>query len=191
MLHSIRGAALAILTAEPVISARIRGEVSPDPVEKLRQAMTRLKTHFGRLDPEWGEVNRFRRGVLDLAVDGGPDILRAIYASREEDGTLTAHGGDTLIMFVEWDRNDVRGMGPQRKAQIRKRTSLWHGDSRPVLATLRRPGAAICRNAYEACQVHAGRDRSAYRGKLSARRKKVAVSENPCLLRRPAIDDSR
>lgn len=99
-----RGAALAVLTAEPVIVAGIRGETPPEPMDKLREAMTRLKTHFGRLDPEWGEVNRFRRGEVDLPVDGGPDILRAIYGSKEEDGTLTARAGDTLIMFVEWDR---------------------------------------------------------------------------------------
>lgn len=99
-----RAAALAVLTAEPVIVARIRGETPPDPMEKLREAMTHLETHFGRLDPEWGEVNRFRRGQVDLPVDGGPDILRAIYGSRGEDGTLTARAGDTLIMFVEWDR---------------------------------------------------------------------------------------
>ena len=100
-----RGAALAVLTAEPVVSAGIRGETPPDAMKKLRDAIERLHTHFGRLDPEWGEVNRFRRGNLDLPVDGGPDILRAIYGTREADGTLTAHGGDTLIMFVEWDRN--------------------------------------------------------------------------------------
>ncbi len=99
-----RGAALAVLTAEPVIVAGIRGETPPEPMDKLREAMVRLKTHFGRLDPEWGEVNRFRRGEVDLPVDGGPDILRAIYGSKEEDGTLTARAGDTLIMFVEWDR---------------------------------------------------------------------------------------
>lgn len=99
-----RGAALAVLTAEPVVTAGIRGQTPPDPMDTLRTAMMRLKTHFGRLDPEWGEVNRFRRGSVDLPVDGAPDVLRAIYGTREEDGTLTAHGGDTLIMFVEWDK---------------------------------------------------------------------------------------
>lgn len=99
-----RSAALAVRSAEPVVTAEIRREAPLDAAAKLRETMSYLKTHFGRLDPEWGTVNRFRRGPVDLPVDGGPDILRAIYGFPVEDGTLTARGGDTLIMFVEWDR---------------------------------------------------------------------------------------
>lgn len=100
-----RSAALAVRTAEPIVTAEIRRETPPDAATKLRETMSYLNKHFGQLDPEWGEVNRFRRGPVDLPVDGGPDILRAIYGFPVEDGTLTARGGDTLIMFVEWDRS--------------------------------------------------------------------------------------
>ena len=67
--------------------------------------MADLKTHFGRIDPEWGKVNRIRRGDLDLPIDGGPDVYRAVYGQEQADGTLTGVGGDTLIMFVTWDKN--------------------------------------------------------------------------------------
>ena len=50
-------------------------------------------------------MNRFRRGKLDLPIDGGPDIYRAVYGKQQDDGTLTAVDGDTLIMFVTWDKN--------------------------------------------------------------------------------------
>jgi penicillin amidase/acyl-homoserine-lactone acylase len=99
-----RGTALAVRTAEPVISAEIRRETPPALAEQFKETISQLKRTFGRLDPEWGEVNRFRRGDVDMPVDGGPDIVRAIYGFPDEDGTLTARGGDTLIMFVEWDR---------------------------------------------------------------------------------------
>ncbi len=100
-----RGAALAVLMGAPVVVAEIKGETPPKPLDTLRQAITDLKTHFGRLDPTWGEVNRFRRGKVDVAIDGGPDTFRAVYGEPQKDGTLTAVAGDTFIMFVEWDEH--------------------------------------------------------------------------------------
>ena len=99
-----RGAALAILTIEPIIRARLEGKAPRRPIDALRDAMLTLKTHFGRIDPEWGQVNRLRRGTLNLAIDGGPDIFRGVYGERQPDGTLTAMAGDTFVMFVTWDR---------------------------------------------------------------------------------------
>ena len=75
------------------------------PLDALKDAMGILKTHFGRLDPEWGQVNRFRRGNVDLPIDGGPDVYRAVYGVQQDDGTLTAVDGDTFIMFVTWDKD--------------------------------------------------------------------------------------
>lgn len=99
-----RGAALAILTIEPVIRARLEGKSPRPPIDALREAVLTLKMHFGRIDPEWGQVNRLRRGTLSLAIDGGPDILRGVYGDRQADGTLTAMAGDTFVMFVTWDK---------------------------------------------------------------------------------------
>jgi penicillin amidase/acyl-homoserine-lactone acylase len=105
-----RSAALAVLMGEPALRARVEvnGKLQPPSqsqiVASLREAMETLKTHFGRLDPEWGEVNRFRRGTVNLAVDGGPDVYRAVYGVKQPDGTLKAAVGDTFIMFVTWDK---------------------------------------------------------------------------------------
>jgi acyl-homoserine-lactone acylase len=99
-----RGAALAILTIEPLIRERLEGKPPRRPIDALREAMVTLKAHFGRIDPEWGQVNRLRRGRLSLAIDGGPDIFRGVYGERQPDGTLTAMAGDTFIMFVTWDK---------------------------------------------------------------------------------------
>lgn len=105
-----RGTALAVLAALPAIEARRAGQDPPDPREALRSARDALLAHHGRLDPAWGEVNRFRRGVLDLPMGGGPDVLRAAEASGlEPDGTFTVDSGDTLVLFVEWDaRGELR-----------------------------------------------------------------------------------
>ena len=97
-----RAAALAVLTG----SEAAHSDSHPDvpPIDALRHAVATLKTHFGRIDPEWGQVNRIRRGKLDLPIDGGPDIYRAVYGVAQPDGTLTASAGDTFIMFVTWDK---------------------------------------------------------------------------------------
>jgi acyl-homoserine-lactone acylase len=108
-----RSAALAILMGEPVLRARKEINGKPQPpsqsqiMASLREAMQALKTRFGRLDPEWGDVNRLRRGTVNLAIDGGPDVYRAVYGLKQPDGTLTAGGGDTFIMFVTWDKAGV------------------------------------------------------------------------------------
>lgn len=98
-----RGAALGVLMGQPVVMAQLMDKPAPKPIDTLQDAIKSLNTHFGRLDPTWGEVNRFRRGTFDEAIDGGPDTLRAVYGEAQDDGTLTARAGDTFIMFVTWD----------------------------------------------------------------------------------------
>jgi penicillin amidase/acyl-homoserine-lactone acylase len=82
----------------------LEGKPPRRPIDALREAIHTLRAHFGRLDPAWGQVNRLRRGTLNLAIDGGPDIFRGVYGERQPDGTLTAAAGDTLVMFVTWDK---------------------------------------------------------------------------------------
>jgi penicillin amidase/acyl-homoserine-lactone acylase len=97
-----RAAALAVLMGNEAEHSDDHPDVPP--LDALRHAIKTLKTHFGRIDPQWGEVNRIRRGTLDLAIDGGPDTYRAVDGDPQPDGTLTAAAGDTLIMFVTWDQ---------------------------------------------------------------------------------------
>jgi acyl-homoserine-lactone acylase len=97
-----RAAALALLMNSEAAHSGSHPDVPP--IEALRHAMNTLKSHFGRIDPEWGEVNRIRRGKLDLPIDGGPDVYRAVYGVAQKDGTLAASAGDTFIMFVAWDK---------------------------------------------------------------------------------------
>lgn len=104
-----RGAALAIITALPVVSPTYAGKPMRDALPFLRTAMKTLNEHFGRLDPRWDEVNRFRRGTIDQGTGGGPDVLRAIEAGLEPgaDGKFEANKGDTLVYFVTWDKGKV------------------------------------------------------------------------------------
>jgi acyl-homoserine-lactone acylase len=103
--HDNRAAALAILTAQKARGYLIDDDhpTEPDYVEALRQVAGALNAKFGRVDPSWGEVLRFRRGDYDLAIDGGPDTLRAVYPSgNESDIPFKAAGGDTYILYADW-----------------------------------------------------------------------------------------
>eukprot|EP01037_Dinobryon_pediforme_P012193 gene12193-12278_t len=99
-----RSAALVALTTAPMTMAEMNHAPPPDSLTSLKAAAAELKRHFGRLDPEWGQLNRIRRGAVDLPIDGGPDTYRSVWGRPQPDGTLTADAGDTFIMFVTWDR---------------------------------------------------------------------------------------
>jgi penicillin amidase/acyl-homoserine-lactone acylase len=102
-----RVTALGVMSALPIVLAQLRGlPATPDPRDTFRAAVATLLEHHGRLDPLWGDVNRFRRGSLDLPANGGPDVLRALEDFEPEpDGTFAPHTGDSFVMFVEWDRD--------------------------------------------------------------------------------------
>ncbi|MCL6580939.1 MAG: acylase [Firmicutes bacterium] len=98
-----RGAALAVLTVQPVGR---REEVSTvELLRSLAEAVRVLTEHHGRLDPEWGEVNRLRRGKVDLPLGGGPDCLRNIAGRLQPDGRIRANIGDSYVMLVTWERD--------------------------------------------------------------------------------------
>jgi acyl-homoserine-lactone acylase len=102
-----RGAALALLTAGPLLRASARGQPRPDSVATLRATASRLLSQFARLDPTWGTINRLRRAGLDLPLSGAPDTLRSIEPQPRlrSDGTSTALAGDALAMFSTWTKD--------------------------------------------------------------------------------------
>ena len=100
-----RGAALAVITGTRALGYEYIDTEMP-PMEALAKTAQELKTHYGRIDPEWGQVNRIQRGDVDLPLDGAPDVLRAIYADRDGltvEGIINAFAGDTHIMYADWD----------------------------------------------------------------------------------------
>ena len=84
-----------------------RGEKMPDPRETLQQAVTEFKERFGRIDPPLAEIQRLRRGDVDLAMLGGSDALRAttIWDAEQADGKMRVRHGDSYIMLMRWDKD--------------------------------------------------------------------------------------
>ncbi len=133
-----RGAALAILTAQ-----KARGYLLDDQGERvssyedaLKEVAQHLQMHFGRLDPEWREVMRFRRGDIDADVEGGPDALRAVWPTGDiADGPLTAAGGDTYILYADWPKEggdpEIRTIHQFGSATLDE-TSPHYADQAPI-----------------------------------------------------------
>ena len=70
-------------------------------MQRLKMSVNKTKDHFGKLDIKWGDIQRLKRGNKNLALSGGPDILRAIYTKGDK-GQRKAVAGDCYFQIVEW-----------------------------------------------------------------------------------------
>ncbi len=99
-----RSAAIAVLTLEPVIRASMSDQALPDLMKTLQEKAHLLKDKYGKLDVEWGILNRMKRGdKVDIPLCGGPDCLHAVYG-KLEDGHLIGNAGDCYVLVAEWDK---------------------------------------------------------------------------------------
>ena len=82
----------------------------PEQIEPsaLAQAFVNTVRTFteahGRVDVPWEEINRLKRGQVDLGLGGGPDLLHAVYGQMQDDGHLWGRQGDSYVMLITWDR---------------------------------------------------------------------------------------
>jgi acyl-homoserine-lactone acylase len=99
-------AALGVCTISEEWIAEQSRKAPPSVKGEFEKCVDLMLEKFERVDVPWGEVNRLVRGEKQLALAGGPDVMRAIYGrGLEEDGYLTALGGDGLFIFVSWDKD--------------------------------------------------------------------------------------
>jgi penicillin amidase/acyl-homoserine-lactone acylase len=93
--------------------------------------------HHGRIDPEWGDINRLVRGEVNVPLSGAPDILRAVYPKEiRDDGQIHMGAGDTWIALVEWDAGGAQTaqvISPHGSATLDE-TSPHFADQAPLFA---------------------------------------------------------
>lgn len=82
--------------------------IPQDPEIAYRECVNELTGTYGKVDPLWADRNFIARGSKKTAVQGGPDVLRAIYGRNDEEGDLKASGGDGLYIHVSWDKNGTQ-----------------------------------------------------------------------------------
>ena len=96
-------AAFGVCIVAPEWLAEIKKESQPDPIKIFKDCVDEFEKNFNKLDVKWSEISFLERGKRMLPVQGGPDVLRAIYSPRSEDGILKAVAGDGLYIYVNWD----------------------------------------------------------------------------------------
>lgn len=86
--------------------ANWRNDPLPNPRETLQKTVEEFTERFGRLDPALGDIQRLRRGKVDLPMLGGTDTLRAttMWDGEQPDGKMRVRHGDSFIMLVRWDK---------------------------------------------------------------------------------------
>ncbi|MCB8944668.1 MAG: acylase [Ardenticatenaceae bacterium] len=99
MLNFVNNSEAAHINPSMLVNHPVTTEVLMD---SLTQAVNVLIEHFGRVDVPWQEVNRLRRGDVDLGLGGAPDVLHAVYGQLEEDGRFRGIAGDSYVMLITW-----------------------------------------------------------------------------------------
>ncbi|MEE9608960.1 MAG: acylase, partial [Myxococcota bacterium] len=105
-----RSAAIGVLSIQPVLTATGPGgrrAEAPELMQSLARVARALLEAHGRIDVPWREVNRLRRGELDLGLGGGPDVLHAVYGGELRDGRVAGRAGDCYVLLVEWGPDGV------------------------------------------------------------------------------------
>ena len=83
-------------------------------LKNLRSTKARLIEHFGTIDIPLGTVQVLSRGGKDLAINGGPDAIRAVYSQKRDDGKLPMYVGDGLVQIVKFteDGPEIESISP-------------------------------------------------------------------------------
>ena len=128
-------AAIAVTALKPLLGPGVADLDEAEVLKRLRKAARELHAAHGRLDVPWQEVNRLRRGPVDVGLGGGPDVLRAIYGVPSL-GRLRGAGGDSYIMIVAWDKDGKVSSRSihQYGSATRRKSSPHYADQAPLFA---------------------------------------------------------
>jgi acyl-homoserine-lactone acylase len=106
-----KGAAIFLLTYQHLAKS-LNGQPSrpitkAEAVETYNYVKNYMTTHFGKTDIMLGDLQKLVRGNKDWPLWGFPDLLSPQWTSPYKDGILKSTGGDGLIMFVRFPKNNL------------------------------------------------------------------------------------
>lgn len=133
-----RHAALGVLTTRKAVTEKYTGDVPPTPEDAFIDAVELLEKHYGKIDPQWGDLNRLTRGDSSSPISGAPDVLRAVYANLlDEKGQMHMTAGDSYIALVEWDDTGAQSAQVIQPfgSNIENSGAVHHNDQIPIFAS--------------------------------------------------------
>ncbi len=144
-----RAAALGVCLLSEEWKAEQKQKPAPDIAPVYDACLEQMMHHFKRLDPLWAERNRLIRGTTNIALGGGPDVLRAIYGLPTESGQLKAVAGDGLVVYTSWDKNGKQSAGTVHNfgAASTRPKSPHYDDQAPLFAAEEFRPVALTREA--------------------------------------------
>ena len=98
------GAALALLSFKLSYNIKHFNYDYDSIFKRFSESVSFLMDNYGKIDIELGQLQVIKRGDVILPLDGGPDILRAVY-SKMENNKRVATNGDCFFQMVDWDEN--------------------------------------------------------------------------------------
>ena len=98
------GAALALLTFKLTYNIKDFTYDYESIMQRFEESVSFLIDNYGKIDIALGDLQVIKRGEVILPLDGGPDILRAVY-SKMIDNKRVARHGDCFFQMVDWDEN--------------------------------------------------------------------------------------
>lgn len=106
-----RGAAIFLLTFE-YLKDRLAGErprqiTKKEAIDTYTHVKNYMEAHFNRIDITLGDLQKLVRGDKEWPVWGIPDVLSPNWTEPYKNGKLKVVGGDGLVMFVRFPKNEL------------------------------------------------------------------------------------
>ncbi|MCB0709722.1 MAG: penicillin acylase family protein, partial [Chitinophagaceae bacterium] len=106
-----KGAAIFLLTYEH-LKNKLNGQpprkiTKAEAVETFEYVQNYMLQYFGTTDVKLGDIQKLVRGKKEWPLGGLPDMLSPQWTEPIENGKLKSVGGDGLIMFVRFAKNQL------------------------------------------------------------------------------------
>jgi len=76
-------------------------------VTAIKQAKEFMLEKYGTIEIHLGQLQRHRRGEVDLPIAGGPDVIAAIYSKPTEDDKYKAYVGESYIQLARFQKGKL------------------------------------------------------------------------------------